>query len=185
MKGMDVGPSIRRFFINTLFDSTFMLLGVVVGSAFVVKPELEIILGTMILSSFALGVSTGVSVYEAETLERGRGIQKLEKAMLISLQDTEVTKLAGKAAIVVALINLVTPLLICTLCTIPFALAYVGTMGIKIAAWMSIAIALGSLMFVGMYMGRYGNGNAIVKGIRIATLGCITFLIIYLIGILF
>ena len=28
-----VGPIIRRFFINTLFDSTFMLLGIIVGSA--------------------------------------------------------------------------------------------------------------------------------------------------------
>ncbi len=30
----DVGPIIRRFFINTLFDSTFMLLGIIVGAAF-------------------------------------------------------------------------------------------------------------------------------------------------------
>lgn len=184
MKGMDAGPSIRRFFINTLFDSIFMLLGVVVGSAFVLKPELKVILGTMILSSLALGISSGVSVYEAETLEREREIQKLEKAMLTSLEDTEVTRSARKAAIVVASVNLATPLLVCTICTVPFALVYLGTVGIKTAARTSIAIALGALMFAGMYMGRYGKGNAILKGVKMAALGGITFLIIYLIGTL-
>jgi len=184
MKGMDAGPSIRRFFINTLFDSTFMLLGVVAGSAFIAEPELEVILGTMILSSFALGISSGVSVYEAEILERERRIQELEKAMLTTMEDTVVTRSARKAAIVVASINLATPLLVCTICTVPFALVYMGTVGIKTAAWTSIEIALGALMFTGMYMGRKGKGNAILKGVKMAALGGITFLTVYLIGTL-
>ena len=40
----DVGPIFRRFFINTLFDSTFMLLGIVVGAAFAADASLGVVL---------------------------------------------------------------------------------------------------------------------------------------------
>ena len=53
-KSVRLGPDIRKFFINTLFDSTFVILGIIVGSAFVASPELKVILGTMIASSLAL-----------------------------------------------------------------------------------------------------------------------------------
>jgi len=182
---MDAGPSIRRFFINTLFDSTFMLLGVVVGSAFIAEPELEVILGTMITVSFALAISSGVSVYEAESLERAREVRELEKAMLTSLEDTQVMKSARRVAIIVASVNLLTPLLVCAIYISPFVMAYLGIVGIKMAAWASIAIALGALMFAGIYMGREGKGNAILKGIRMAALGGIIFLIGYWIALLF
>ena len=185
LTGSDGGPSIRRFFINTLFDSTFMLLGVVVGSAFIAEPELEVILGTMITVSFALAISSGVSVYEAESLERDREVRELEKAMLTSLEDTQIMKSARRVAIIVASVNLLTPLLVCAIYISPFVMAYLGIVGIKMAAWTSIAIALGTLMFAGMYMGREGKGNAVLKGMRMAALGGIIFLIGYWITLLF
>lgn len=37
LKEEDVGSNIRRFFINTLFDSTFTLLGIVVGATMKLK----------------------------------------------------------------------------------------------------------------------------------------------------
>ena len=93
---MDIGPSMRRFFINTLFDSTFTLLGVIVGSAFVAEPEIEVILGTMITISLGLGISSGASVYQAESLEREREVHELEKAMLTNLKDTKNYDLSKK-----------------------------------------------------------------------------------------
>jgi hypothetical protein len=61
----DFGPIIRRFFTNTLFDSTFTLLGIVVGA----NVNLKVVMITMATSSLALGISAGISVYEAESLE--------------------------------------------------------------------------------------------------------------------
>ena len=181
---MDGGPSIRRFFINTLFDSTFMLLGVVVGSAFIAEPELEVILGTMITVSFALAISSGVSVYEAESLERDREVRELEKTMLISLEDTQVMKSARTVAIIVASVNLITPLLVCVIYNSPFVMAYLGIVGIKMAAWASIAMALSTLMVAGIIVGRKGKENAILQGVKMAALGGITFLIGYWIRLL-
>jgi predicted membrane protein (TIGR00267 family) len=181
---MDIGPSIRRFFINTLFDSTFTLLGVIVGSAFVAKPEIEVILGTMITISLGLGISSGASVYQAESLEREREVHELEKAMLTSLKDTKISDSARNITIIVSAVNLSTPFLVCGLYIWPLAVAHAGIIGIKIAACISIAIALSTLMVTGVIVGRKGKENAILKGIKMATLGGVTFIIGYLINLL-
>jgi predicted membrane protein (TIGR00267 family) len=181
---MDSGPSIRRFLINTLFDSTFTLLGVIVGSAFVAEPEIEVILGTMITISVGLGISGGVSVYQAESFEREREVYELEKAMLKSLEDTQIAKSARKTTIIVAALNSLTPFLVCALYICPLIVAYIGIIGIKMAAWTSIGIALSTLMLAGMYIGRKVRGNAILKGVKMAVLGGVTFLIGYWIGLL-
>lgn len=91
----DVSPIIRRFFINTLFDSTFMLLSIVIGAAFAADASLGIIMVTMVTSSLALGISTGVSVYEAESLERERKISELERALFRDLSGTTIEKRLG------------------------------------------------------------------------------------------
>jgi predicted membrane protein (TIGR00267 family) len=181
---MDSGPSIRRFLINTLFDSTFTLLGVIVASAFIAEPEIEVILGTMITISLGLGISGGVSVYQAESFERAREVHELEKAMLKSLEDTQIAKSARTSTIIVAAINSLTPFLVCVLYICPLVLAYFKFIGIKLAAWVSIAIAIITLMFAGMYVGRKARGNPILKGIKMAALGGATFVIAYWTGLL-
>lgn len=94
LKQENVGPIIRRFFINTLFDSTFMLLGIIVGSAFTANAALNVIVVTMLTTSLALGISTGVSVYEAESLEQEKRITDLEKALFTNLKETNIEKTA-------------------------------------------------------------------------------------------
>jgi len=80
----DLGPIIRSFFTNTIFDSTFTLLGIVVGAAFTANVNLKVIMITMATSSLALGISAGISVYEAESLESERKIMELERALFMN-----------------------------------------------------------------------------------------------------
>lgn len=161
-----------------------MLLGITVGSAFVTKPQLEVILGTMLSSSFAIGISTGVSVYEAEIMEREKRTVEMERALLTDLEDTEIAKLVKTAAIVISLINFITPLVACTISIAPFLLAYLGFVEIQKAAWISIAATIGTLFSAGVYIGRNGKGNAILKGIKMVAFGIIAFLIGYCIEML-
>ena len=102
----DVGPILRRFFINTLFDSTFMLLGIIVGTAYVRNVHLGVVMVTMATSSLALGISTGVSVYETESLERKRKIAELERALFRELKGTRIEQSARSITFVVAFIYL-------------------------------------------------------------------------------
>lgn len=176
---MDLGPALRRFFINTLFDSTFMLLGIIIGSAFSENPDPRVILATMVTSSLALGISTGVSVYEAESLERDRKIAELERALFRNLDETTIARSARKATTVISLINLLTPLTSCAVTAFPFLFVSLGMLKVWSAAWLSITLALGTLFLAGTYLGRLGKKNPWIKGLRMLAFGVLAFILGY------
>ena len=176
----DVGPIIRRFFINTLFDSTFMLLGIVVGAAFAADASLGVVLVTMVTSSLALGISTGVSVYEAESLERERKIYELERALFMDLKGTKIEKAARSITILVAVINFLTPLFSCAVTISPFVLVALDVLEINLASWFSVVLALSTLFGAGVYMGRLGKKNPWKKGLRMVGFGLTAFIIGFL-----
>jgi predicted membrane protein (TIGR00267 family) len=179
-----LGPDIRKFFINTLFDSTFVLLGIIVGSAFVANPQLKVILGTMLASSLALGISTGVSVYEAESLGQEMELKEIEKAMLKDLHHTQVAKSMQTTTLVISIVNFLTPLCICGITITPFLLALAGILMISSAAWISILTALATLFAAGFYLELGSRRNAIIKGIKMAAFGVLAFLIGFAIDLL-
>ena len=176
----DVGPIIRRFFINTLFDSTFMLLGIVVGVAVATGASLGVILVTMVTSSLALGISTGVSVYEAESLERERKISELEKALFRDLSGTRIEKSAKSITMLAAFINFLTPLVSCAVMMSPFMLAASKILAVDVAVWFSVIFALSMLFSAGVYLGRLGKVNPWTKGLRMVGFGFIAFVIGFL-----
>lgn len=177
LKRESVGPIVRRFFINTLFDSTFMLLGIIVGSAFAAGTGLNVIIITMLTTSLALGISTGVSVYEAESMEQERKISELEKALFTDLTDTRIEKTAKSVIVLATLINFATPLFSCAITIAPFVFAALGVLSIDIAAWISVALALSTLFGAGVYMGRVGKTNPYLKGLRMVIFGVFAFTI--------
>lgn len=175
-----VGPIIRRFFINTLFDSTFMLLGIIVGSAFAADAGLRVIIVTMLTTSVALGISTGVSVYEAESLEQERKIADLEKALFTDLTDTSIQKTAKNTIALATIINFGTPLFSCAITITPFILVAVGLLEIGVAGWISVILALSTLFAAGVYMGRIGQTNPYKKGARMVIFGVLAFVVGFL-----
>lgn len=140
-------------------------------------PNLKVIVATLVTSSIAIGISSGVSVYEAEVIEGEREVEELEAAMLTKLEDTIYTRSMKLNALLAAIIMFGTPLFSCTIAALPFALALYGLMQSDIAAWTSIALALVTLLTVGAYMGRDSKGNPLLKGVRMALFGTAAFLL--------
>jgi predicted membrane protein (TIGR00267 family) len=180
----EIGPILRRFFINTLFDSTFTQLGILLGSAFADSPDLRLVIGTLISSSVALGISTGVSVYESETLERERRTIELEKALFRKLDNTRFSETYQYYARTLALINFATPLICCAIIVLPIVAAFFQLVEPMIASWISIVLAMAILFVAGVYFGRYGKQNPVRKGLRMVGFGLIAFAAGYLIQIL-
>ena len=177
----EIGPILRRFFTNTLFDSTFMLLGVIIGSAFSPNPDLRLIIGTLVTSSIALGISTGVSVYESETMERERKIVEMEKALFRKLDNTTITRSYRMYAIVLSLLNFLTPLVCCGIVVVPLVLSATNLLALETASWTSVGLSLAILFVAGIYLGRQGKKNPALKGIRMVLFGVAAFIIGYLI----
>ncbi|MBU0685556.1 MAG: hypothetical protein KJ653_06910 [Candidatus Thermoplasmatota archaeon] len=182
--GSGFGPALRRFFVNTLFDSTFMSLGIVVGSGLSEHPDIEVIIATMLTTSLALGISTGVSVYEAEGLERGRRIAEIERAMLRDLDNSAIYRTARAATLIIALVNFSTPLMTCAVTIVPFLLVLSGTLTIQTASYAAVSIALGILFTAGVVLGRWGGKNPLIKGVRMLGFGVLAFIIGYFIDAL-
>jgi predicted membrane protein (TIGR00267 family) len=159
-----------------------MLLGIIMGAAFTGEVGLNIIIITMLTTSVALGISTGVSVYEAESLEQERKIADLEKAMFTDLKDTSIQKLAKYTVLLATIINFSTPLFSCAVTITPFLLALTGILPINIAGWISVALALGTLFGAGVYMGRIGKTNPYKKGLRMVAFGVLAFIIGFLLN---
>ena len=162
-----------------------MLLGIIVGSSFAgAAAGLNIIILTMLTTSLALGISTGVSVYEAESLEQERKIADLEKALFTNLKDTSIQKTAKYTIIIATLINFATPLFSCAVTITPFILVAIGILPLDIAGWISVALALSTLFGAGVYMGRIGKTNPYKKGLRMVAFGVLAFAIGFLLNLL-
>lgn len=167
----------RRFFVNTMFDSTFVILGILIASAFSSEPNLRTVIVTIVTSSVALGISTGISVFEAETMEQSIKMREMERAMLTSLEDTRLQSISQLTIIVVAVVNFTAPILSGAITLTPFLL--VGDSDIKLAAYISLALAITILFVVGAAMGRAGQRNPWVQGTRMAVAGVAAFLICF------
>jgi predicted membrane protein (TIGR00267 family) len=177
----EIGPIMRRFFINTLFDSTFTLLGIIIGSAFVAAPDLRLLIGTAITGSLALGISSGVSVYESETMERERRVVELEKSLFLDLENTVITENYKTYALILSFVNFLTPLVCCGILLIPFVLSLVNLLEVTIASYISVILALSIIFVAGTYFGRGGKMNPLLKGLRMVFFGVLAFAIGYLI----
>lgn len=162
-----------------------MLLGIIVGSAFAgAATGLNVIIITMLTTSLALGISTGVSVYEAESLEQERKIADLEKALFTDLKDTSIQKTAKYTILIASLINFATPLFSCAVTITPFIFVAMGILRLNIAGWMSVVLALSTLFGAGVYMGRIGKTNPYKKGLRMVAFGVLAFAIGFLLNLL-
>ena len=180
----EIGPILRRLSMNTLFDSTFMQLGIIIGSAFAANPDLRLVMGTLVASSVSLGISSGVSVYESETLERERRVVELEKALFRKLDNTVITENYRTYAMILFVVNFFTPIVCCSIIIVPLILAAFQLLDTATASWVSVTVALGILFVAGAYLGRLGKQKPFIKGLRMVIFGIAAFTIGYLIQIL-
>ena len=179
---IDLTQLFRRYFINTLFDSTFVVLAIV--SAAIVAPETNIpfTLGTLAAACLAIGISTGLSVYEAERVETEIRMAKLERAMLTDLQDTDVHRSLRAHRALVSLVNFAAPLAVFAITSIPFVLHLVGGWpGLADAAQASIALAIILVFVSGYALGRLLGGNPLRQGLRMTIAALATFIVLVLV----
>ena len=175
----ETGPTLRRFFVNTMFDSTFVILGILIASAFSSEPSLRTVIVTIVTSSVALGISTGISVMEAETMEQSIKMREMERAMLTSLEDTHLHRISRYTIFLVAAVNFCAPIIAGSVTLSPFLL--IGESNIQLAAYISLGLAISILFVVGAVMGRAGRRNPWVQGSRMAVAGVGAFILCFFI----
>jgi len=176
----ETGPALRRYFVNTMFDSTFAVLGIIIGSALTADADSGLVIATIITSCVALAISTGSSVYEGETLEQSRRMDEIGRAMLRPVEETNLGKASKASAAIIALSNSLAPLMSGAIIVSPFVL--LGEETILVAAEVAIVLAIVLLFITGFIMGKISERNPWWKGMRMALVGVAAFFVCYLIG---
>ncbi len=173
------GKAFRQYFVNTVFDSTFVAMGIVIGSAFAPGATVRALVTTMLAASVALGISTGTSVYEAEKVEAEIRLKEIERAMLRELSGTEAKRALDTARYLVVLSNVSAPVVVFILTATPYLLASSLHVNGLPVAYISIAVALSVLFVVGAFLGKLSGGTAWLRGLRMIVIGAATFAAIW------
>jgi len=177
----DVSELFRRYFINTLFDSTFVVLGIVSATVVTAGTPISVTLGAMAAACIAIGISSGVSVFEAERLEAEIRMQKIERAMLSELRDTHIDRTLRTYRLLVSLVNFSAPLLVFAITSLPFLLYLVfGVPSLIQASEISIFVAVAMVFTAGFFLGRVAGRHPLRQGLRMTIAALATFILLVL-----
>lgn len=174
--GEDPSLLFRGYFVNTLFDSTFVVLGILAAAAFSADLRSAVALDVLLAACLAIGISTGVSVYEAEHTEGEIRMRRLERAMLSRLEGTEVDRSMRASRLARSLVNFAAPLLVAGITGLPLLLRGAGAIpDFVVAASLSAAAGIGIIFAAGYYVGRLSALRPWAKAVRMATVALLTF----------
>jgi len=173
----DPSELFRRYFVNTVFDSTFVVLGILAAAAFVPEANVEVALGgTIFAACLAIGISTGVSVYEAEHTEAEIRLKRIERGMLTSLANTDEARRIRRSGYAKALVNFLAPLVVALVTGLPILLFEVGVLTEFIAAAAASAVlGMGIIFGTGFYLGVLSGRKPLIRALRMTGVAILTF----------
>lgn len=166
----------RRYFVNTLFDSTFVVLGILAATTAEASPNVDFVLGAIFSASLAIGVSSGVSVYEAEHTEGGIRLRRLERALLSPLDDTRISRDLRASRIAMAGVNFLAPIVVASITSFPLVLFHFGLLPSFFVAAGTSGVAGLSIIFVAGYsLGKLTHRSPWFKALRMSVVALLTF----------
>ncbi|MGQ4834028.1 MAG: VIT1/CCC1 transporter family protein [Candidatus Asgardarchaeia archaeon] len=173
----------RRYFVMNAFDGALTMLGIIIGAAMAGNIDPRIIISAGIGGSVAMGVSGFTGAYITERAERLLKLRELEESLGSEIEDTIIEEASSFASIIAALIDGISPALAALVSIIPYVLSSYGLIAVSIAFYSSIAVNLGLLFVLGMFLGRLSKENSLVYAGIMVLVGIVTALLtIFLIG---
>jgi predicted membrane protein (TIGR00267 family) len=165
-------PIARRYFISNGFDGTLTCIGVVVGAVLSGVTDGTMVIKIGLGAAVGLGTSAVWSVWEIERAETRAEIRRIERAMLVDLDDTRVQRERSRARLLHATTSGLGPLVGILLPLTPFLLE--GTvLSMAQAAVAAVGLGIGVLGVFGAYMGSISGQRWYVAALRMALAGLV------------
>ncbi|OGS45813.1 MAG: hypothetical protein A3K66_01630 [Euryarchaeota archaeon RBG_16_67_27] len=166
----------RRYFVNTIFDSTFVVLGILAATSAEAEPSVDFALGALFAACLAIGVSTGVSVYEAEHVEDEIRLRRIERAMLKSLADTGIPRSFRMSRYATSLVNFLAPLVVALVTSLPLLMFQARLLpDFSVAAGASGGLGILIISVSGYYLGKLSGKRPWRKAGRMTIVAFLTF----------
>jgi predicted membrane protein (TIGR00267 family) len=169
----------RRALANNAFDGVLTMVGVVMGQWVGGVEKANTVILTGIATSISIGVSGLWGAYLAESAERGRELDELERISLTDLGETKIGKASRTAVVVVSLVDGISPLVSSIIVLTPFFFSsFIG--GILISYVAAMVLALVCLFVLGIYLGHICRGSLVRYGLRTMIAGIVAIAITWL-----
>jgi predicted membrane protein (TIGR00267 family) len=168
----DVAEIARRYFAMNAFDGVLTIIGVLMGNLLAQVKEPRVVVVTGLSTSLAMGISGLWGSYLTESAERRHEIDELESYTLTDLQETKIGKASRLAAVMVALIDGLSPFVASMLVLVPFFLAGLFPV-VTWAYYAAIGMALLTLFGLGLFLGKISKENLFLSGVKTVIAGTI------------
>ena len=169
----EVGEIARRYFAMNAFDGVLTIIGVLMGNYVSRVMETKVVIATGLSTSLAMGISGLWGSYLTESAERRREIDELEEQTLTDLTNTKIGKASRLAAVLVAIVDGLSPFLASLLVLVPFFIAGVFPT-VTWAYYASLLMALFTLFALGMFLGKISKDNLLLSGVKTVTAGVVS-----------
>jgi len=163
----------RRYFFMNMFDGALTTLGIIIGAYFS-GAYLKTIIGAALGAGIAMGLSGFSGAYITERAEKLKKFNELKKAMLTDLTNSLHEKSINLTALFAAIVDGFSPVLAVAFSITPFILTLYGLILFNEAFYFSIAIAIGLLFIMGVFLGKISKEKLILSGIRMMLIGVAT-----------
>ncbi|QLD89576.1 VIT1/CCC1 transporter family protein [Natronomonas salina] len=168
----DVLAISRRYFVSNGFDGTLTSIGVIVGAVLSGVPNGLTVIKIGLGAAVGLGTSAVWSVWEIERAETRAEIHRLERAMLVDLNDTRIEREQAGVRVVHATMSGLGPIIGILVPLSPFLVA--GTVLTMVeAALVAVALGVSVLGVFGAYMGSISGQRWYVAAARMGLAGLV------------
>ena len=172
----NIGEIARRYFAMNAFDGVLTIIGMLMGNMSAGISNAHIVVTTGLSTCVAMGISGLWGSYLTESAERKHDLDELSQCTLTDLNNSRIGKASRFAAIVVSVVDGVSPFLAALLVLIPFFFSSMFP-SIQHVYYASLGIALLTLFALGAFLGKISKENLLVSGIKTVIAGIASIII--------
>jgi predicted membrane protein (TIGR00267 family) len=172
----EIGGIARRYFAMNAFDGVLTFIGVLMGSLAAHVTDPNVVITTGFSTSIAMGISGLWGSYLTESAERKHDLDELGRSTLTSLKKSRIGRASRFAAVVVSIVDGVSPFLASLLVLIPFFLNRLFP-DIQMVYYTALGGALLTLFALGVFLGSISRENLLISGIKTLIAGVASIII--------
>lgn len=172
----NVGEIARRYFVMNAFDGVLTIIGVLMGNMAAGVTNPNIVITTGLSTSIAMGISGLWGSYLTESAERKHDLEELSRKTLTNLHDSRIGRASRYAAVLVSIVDGISPFLAAILVLIPFFIHGIFP-NIQVVYYTTLAVALIVLFALGVFLGNISKENLLISGVKTAVAGIVSIII--------
>jgi predicted membrane protein (TIGR00267 family) len=171
----------RRYFVINMFDGALVALGVIMGMWVSGIADSRAVVKTVFSAGLAMFISGALGAYLTEKAERERKLRELEEATFQDMRGSIYERSSKLAVLVVSIVDGISPLIACTILTIPFALSHALVIDFAMTALASLLVGTTMLGALGYFLSKIA-GKRPLEYIALMVLAGIASAVIVLLG---